>query len=361
MELYIMDKDFNKLTIIDEYESLLWIDRYSKPGEFEIYMGVNTDLLQYLTLGNYIRQKNSEHVMIIESVRTETNIEEGDHITVAGRSVECLYGRRIIWKQRDFQDNYFQNAFGNLIEENAGVVASEERKIPNMVRMLNSDPRFLDMKVTAQYTGDNLLDALVELCDSYKVGFKTIFNEERQRFETSIYLGTDRSYDQDTESYVIFSTNFDNIINTNYFESDKEFCNVTLVSGEGEGLDRITQVVGNTAGLERREYWTDARDLRTKDEDGNDIPIENYYEMLRQRGKEKLTEHKKEKTFDGKVDPSQTFTYGEDFFLGDIVQIRNEFGIEGSARIVEYIMSESVNNGLEYYPTFEAIQEDAEE
>ena len=52
------------------------------------------------------------------------------------------------------------------------------------------------------------------------------------------------------------------------------------------------------------------------------------------------------------------FIYKRDFYMGDIIQIKNEYGLEGPARVVEYVMSENVQNGLEYYPTFEAIQEE---
>ena len=360
MEIYALDKEFNKLNIIDEYQSVLWIDRYNKPGEFELYLGADTELLQYLQIGNYLTHRASTHLMVIESIRTETNVEEGDHFTIKGRSIEAFLGRRIVWKQTDFNDVYLQTAVQRLLNENVISPSVVGRQIPGVTFQASTDEKITSLKLTAQYTGDNLLDVITAICESNKIGFKMI-PDANYNFVFSLYSGTDRSYDQTSNLFVVFSSKFDNIINTNYYESDEHYCNVTLVSGEGEGEDRVTQVVGTTTGLERREYWTDARDLSRKDEDNQEIPIEEYNEMLKQRGKEKLEERKKDKTFDGKVDPTQTFTYGEDFFIGDIIQIRNEFGIEGSARIVEYVMSESVDGGLEYYPTFEAIQEDAEE
>ena len=360
MELYVLDKNFNRLNIVDDYESVLWVDRYNKPGEFELYLGAGTKLLEYLQIGNYLTHRNSDHLMYIESIRTETNVEEGDHFTISGRSIEAYLGRRIVWKQTDLNDVYLQTAVQRLLNENVISPSVAGRAIPGVSFQASTDPKITELKLTAQYTGDNLLDVITAICESNKIGFKMIPNDSNQ-FIFSLYVGTDRSYDQDTNTFVIFSPNFDNIINTNYYESDLHYKNVTLVSGEGEGDDRLTYVVGDATGLERRELWTDARDISRKDEESQEIPLEEYNEMRKQRGKEQLEENKKEKTFDGKVDPEQTFRYGEDFFIGDIVQIRNEFGIEGSARIVEYIMSESVDGGLEYYPTFEAIQEDVEE
>ena len=48
------------------------------------------------------------------------------------------------------------------------------------------------------------------------------------------------------------------------------------------------------------------------------------------------------------------FTYGVDFFMGDIVQIANEYGHETKSRIVELITSES-EEGVSTYPTFEYV------
>ena len=45
----------------------------------------------------------------------------------------------------------------------------------------------------------------------------------------------------------------------------------------------------------------------------------------------------------------------EDFFLGDMVQIVNEYGIEGKARVTEFIRSQS-KEGLDSYPTFVTVE-----
>ena len=51
---------------------------------------------------------------------------------------------------------------------------------------------------------------------------------------------------------------------------------------------------------------------------------------------------------------TRLFKYGEDFFIGDIVQIANEYGNEGSAYISELVISNS-EEGLSIYPTFKTI------
>lgn len=362
MEIYILDKDFNRLKIIDECQSILWIDRFNKPGEFELYLGADENLLEYFKIGYYLYQKNSEHLMIIEEIRIDTDASDADMFTIKGRSIESLLERRIVWQRTDINDTKVQTAVQRLLNENVINPSVAARAIPGFIFQTSTDTKITTLKMTSQYTGDNLLDVITGICDSFKIGFKIVLNDSNQ-FVFSLFAATDRSYAQDEETYVIFSPKFDNILNTSYYETDKNFRNVTLVLGDGEDDERKSYVVGTASGLDRRELYTDARDISSKDEEDpeQEIPIAEYNAMLEQRGKEKLAETTKEKTFEAELDPYQTFQYGRDFFIGDIVQVRNEFGIEGSARIIEYVTSQSADKGLEHYPTFEAIQEDAEE
>ena len=356
MDLYIFDRNFNKIAVIDFYKSILWVDRYDKPGEFELYMSADVDVLQNLKYGYYVMQKESEHMCIIENIKIETSIEDGNHYTITGRGLESILDRRIVWKQTIFNNVSLQNAIQSLLNENIISPSLTARKISNFVFKASTDTKITSLKLTAQYTGDNLLDVIEKICDDAKIGFKVTLNTSNQ-FVFELYSGVDRSYAQFSNDFVVFSPDFDNIINSNYYESETLYKNVTLVAGDGEGNNRKTYTVGNVSGLDRKELYTDARDISSKDEDNNDIPISTYNEMLKQRGQEKLTETTKIKQFDGKVDSSRMYVFGRDFYMGDVIQIKNEYKLEGPARVVEYVMSENIENGLEYYPTFEAIHE----
>lgn len=80
-----------------------------------------------------------------------------------------------------------------------------------------------------------------------------------------------------------------------------------------------------------------------------------YKAQLSQRGLENLSENIATKSFEGKVETTRMYRYGEDFFLGDMVQIVNEYGIEGKARVTEFIRSQS-KEGLDSYPTFVTVE-----
>ena len=77
-----------------------------------------------------------------------------------------------------------------------------------------------------------------------------------------------------------------------------------------------------------------------------------YMMYLLARGCEKLADYGESVAFEGSVIPDVTFVYKEDYNLGDIVTVENEFGITANARIVEVV--EVVDDtGYSVQPKFE--------
>lgn len=58
-----------------------------------------------------------------------------------------------------------------------------------------------------------------------------------------------------------------------------------------------------------------------------------YYGWLASKGAESLQTSGDVKTFNGSIVPDVTFVYGRDYYLGDIVLVRNRYGIEAAARV----------------------------
>lgn len=375
MYIEVFNTNFERVSICDNYESLIWTDRYNEPGDFELYFPMKKELLDIYVPDYYLVAtphgidgiRDSEYTMIIEDLKITTDLDGGNHLIVTGRSLESILCRRIVWKQTTVSGN-FQNAVKKLIEQNVtGNTKTDigKRKIPNFVFQASEDTRITSLKIDeTQYTGDVLYDAIKALCDVHDVGFSLKKNDQNQ-FIFNLYIGVDRSYKQTDNTYVVFSPAFDNIISSDYTENKSKYCNVTLVAGEGEGNERKTVVVGDTnaEGLDRRELFTDARDISSKieNEEGESETMSDkeYNEALTNRGKEKLKEVEIEKTFDGQVEAIQLYRYGEHFFMGDFCQLENEYGKQSRVKVIEYIHSESTN-GLEEYPTFKVVEEEEE-
>ena len=351
LELLVLNQNFESIAVIDNYKSMIWTDRYNAYGDFEIYFTMDTKLLEFLKEDYYLWSKDSEHCMIIESIKIDADVEEGNQLIVTGRSLEAILERRIIWGQRIFSGN-LQNGIQTMLNECIISPSIENRKIPNFTFASSDNPKITELKIDHQYTGDCLYDVIKGLCEENNIGFKVVLTENNE-FKFSLYAGIDRSYNQTENPYVVFSPKFENIINSNYFSSKAEFRNVALVAGEGEGAARKTTVVGEASGLERRELFTDARDISSTTDSGS-LSESDYINQLQAKGLKDLADHMTSIAFEGEVDAAGLFNYGEDFFIGDIVQIADEYGNEGAAYISELITSHS-EEGLSVYPTFMTI------
>ena len=354
MDLMILDTNKDPLCILDIYNSFIWTDRYFSYGDFELHASVSDEVLEYLKQDYYIINANSNHVMIIEKLLINSDIENGNTITASGRSLESLLERRIIWNRTTLSGN-LQNGIKKLLNENIISPSDSNRKIENFIFEESTDSAITGLTIDGQYTGDNLYEVIASICQENGIGFEITLNNSKQ-FVFKLYSGVDRSYGQSVNPYVVFSPNFENMVESNYMESKMALKNVTLIGGEGEGNARKYTSVGTATGLDRRELFTDARDVQAEDDEGNAISEAEYLKQLEQRGREKLAENIAVVAFEGQADVVSMFVYGSDFFMGDIVQIADEYGHETKSRMVELVSSES-EEGVSTYPTFASVDD----
>lgn len=346
MDIFVYNKNFETLAIIDTFESFIWTERFAENGDFELYTGMDVSLLEYVKQDNYIGIKDSSVLMIIEKINIQTNVETGNKLVITGRSVSSILDRRIIWNQRIFEGS-LQDAIVDMINDNIG--EEKNREIEEFAALRTEDEHIKNLRIKAQYTGDNLYEVIKNLCEDNDIGFKVYYSNNYLSFK--LVAGTDRTYNQSEHPYVIFSPRFDNIISGDYIETKSNLKTTALVLGEGEGLERKRAIVGDEiSGLDRRELYVDARDI-SQGRDEEHIEDEAYFELLRQRGREKLVEYGNIMSFEGQAEASIMFKYGKDFFLGDIVQVEDGYGHHTTARITEIIISVD-SKGKYIRPTF---------
>lgn len=276
MDLIVYDKSFTPVGLIDTYESLIWTDRLYQCGDFEICLAPTTEMFELLKKDYYIWNRDAvvimgptdirRRLMIIEGLEIDADAEDGSKLIVTGRSLESLLDRRIVWKQTDL-DSSLQYAIKRLINENVIECTDSIRRIPNFIFEESTNERIAELKLEAQYTGDNLYDVLSSVCEDAQIGF-TITLNDNDKLCFNLYAGLDRSYEQTVNPYVCFSPQFENIINSNYKEDISGYKNITRVGGEGEGDERrfATYFIEDMEpmGMDRREHFTDARDLSSQ-------------------------------------------------------------------------------------------------
>lgn len=356
MELLILDTNLKEVAVFDTFESLIWTDRFRGFGEFEIYARESEEIRNILKDDYYIWYGDSEHVMIIESSNTDSDAEDGDKIIIGGRSLESILNRRIVWDQTVLTGN-LQNGILKLLNDNVIAPTIPERTISNFIFEASDDPVITNLTIDAQLNrGSNLYDAINNICLSNNIGFKITLSSDN-KFVFKLYAGKNRSYDQIINPYVVFSPKFENILNSTYKHSTEKLKNVTLVVGEETndiGIPQKTTVVGTATSIDRREVYTDATSISQTTETEN-LSDEVYIAQLNQKGTETLSKNIVENSLEGKMDTTRVFVYKEDFFMGDIVQLVGDYGVEGKARISEIIHSENTQ-GVSTYPTFEIIK-----
>ena len=353
MEPTILDTSFIAVGIVDTFKSIIWTDRYFKYGEFEVYIPMSSESINFFVKNYYLVMKESEHAMIIEGREIAPDVENGNFLIVTGRSLESILYRRIVWGQKTLSGN-LQDCIHTLLNENIISPANTDRKISNFIFQASTDTAITSLTmIETQYYGEYLYDVIEGLCETNNIGFKIVLNDSNQ-FVFSLYAGKDRSYDQTANPFVVFSPKFDNILNSSYKDTNSTLKNVTLVAGEGQGSDRKTSVVGSGTGLDRREIFTDASGVSSTTSDGT-LTTDQYTAALNAKGTETLTANVETAALEGKINTEEMFVFMKDFFIGDKIETVTEYGVEGTATILEMIQSESDDNGMELYPTLSTI------
>lgn len=358
MDVYVLDKNLKVQGICDDYKSIIWTPRYYAAGDFELYLPATEKNIQLLKEDFFVvRDKDlsldgstviRKNVMVIEKVQITTDVENGNYLTITGRCLKSLLARRVIWQQTTLY-GLMELALRQLITDNAISPALTKRKIPNLAL---ADKKGFTDRIDRQVTGTNLYDFICEVCTTYSIGWEVYTKDST--FIVNFYKGIDRSYNQSTNAFVVFSPDLDNLLSTNYQYDKTNYKNVALVAGEGEGLDRRTMTVGDASGLDRYEIYVDSRDTSSND---GEIGSTDYNKMLTEEGEEALSDDTNTITesIEGQIETSSNYRYEKDYFLGDVVQIINEYGIGMAARITEVIENED-DTGKNTIPTFSKVE-----
>lgn len=352
MELWILDNNFTDIGIVDSFKSFIWTQRYTKVGDCEIYIAASAEMVELLQKGHYIYRTDCDMICRIESIEIDTNTETGNFLIVKGYDCKKILGQRIIWNVTTFNGTA-ENFIRKIITENIIYASPMARRIKKFVL---ADEHGFTETIDIQTTYDSLLEKIQSVCDTFGYGFRVTFDSENLVFD--LYKGVDRSVNQTEREYVLFSPDFENLISTKYTMDATNVATDILVAGEGDGKSRKTATYPSTptySGLNRYERFVDARDISSDAEGEEPISPLDYRNLLRGRGAEKFAEYGIVTTFEGEVEPNQSFVFNVDYFLGDIVTVRNEFGIEVDARVTEVIEAYD-DNGYTIIPKFEFME-----
>lgn len=366
IEIYRMNADKDKLiitleAICDSFSSLLWDIEYYSCGKFEVYIVANPVNLEIFQTGRIVgRDDDAEHFGIIESIKIETDAENGDYLTVSGRFLMCLLERRIIHPTYSVtSETPYSDIVRNAVTNNA--VSVDNRRIPGLsLGTVSGECWQQTAKLQVSYA--NLMEWIYTIC--LKIGgtanirlqkTNPLGNEYTMLFDLS--ESADRSVLQVYNPHIIFSDAYSNLLSFTYAESSAQ-SNFAYIFGQGKGNDRkrTTYCIGDEpAYLMRYEVYVDADDISEEEQlDGETrhIPEDEYLELLRTRGSEKVTlpQTASESTIAAR---STQFEYNADYLVGDFVTVQHQRFSLIQPKIQLIGMIESYDqNGRSLTPTF---------
>lgn len=349
MDIYVLSGLSGIVDIVEDYQSAIWNVQYYGQSDFELILSGTKKNLDALRVNRYLvrgvdmgEDGTFNNVMIINELKLTFDTEQGWLLTATGKGLKSIAGRRVIWNQENITGNA-ESGIRKIVKDNISAPANSNRKIQGFA--LDSAQGFTET-IDLQCFGQNLAEWLESVCTSLGYGWDIYIKGGKYRFK--LYRGTDRSYNQNDVPPVVFSNEFDNLLSCNYSYNIGNYKNVALIGGEGQGTAQRTATTGEAVGLGRYELYVNGSSVSSN---GEIITEEQYTAMLQDFGKTQLDATSSTQQFEGEIETTGLYTINRDFFLGDIVQIENEMGIQAVPRIIGIIYAED-ENGTSVVPTF---------
>ena len=356
MKLEVFDKYTRiRVGMIKIYDYVTYSDGLRDIGTFQIDIPSSEESLDYLEEGNYIWFEDNV-VGIIEGYQDS---EENDaQVTLYGHLINNILTYRSnlsAYKKYDKIGNVARDMFDTLFMN-----PSDEKRQIDFLDLSDdvSDLTKFPTKATYQKTGDTFFDYIAKIFEPKGLGFELlpVFSYVESgaiisEMDFRVITPRDKTFGN-SEGYdpVVFSFDLGNLLKLEYEEDARDYKNFALVASEGEGEERKTLEVGDTVstGIDRVELYVDARDIQSDADPEHPLTEEELFDLMRERGESKLSEHIKIVTFDASLNTDETqFNYGIDFYKGDYVSVIDK---RQNKKVDIQItgITKSISNGVEH-------------
>lgn len=355
MDIFYSDNPWRPTYMFKSITSMIWTDRYSSHGDFEI----ETNDARIMSLNpngqGFILSGFSDSAMMVENVEMIENSEGGFTYRVSGRSVEA----QLMNVEKHFPPSSvkFTNK-GIYTTVGAAVMSLISPVYSNTVTPTYRWPNTSHGGVTNGPTVDqfmipdgNVYENIKKLCDFVNMGFKFRVIDGNLKFYT--YFGTDRSNPANSD-YMLFSPDMDNFASVQTLSSIQNYKNVAHVVGDKYDVTVYAPgTPSNVSGFARREIYVDATDVGKDRTQAEAYKDEDLLKMLGYMELFKL-QNRNLNVIQGDValPKSVRFQYG----LGDIVQVKDHLGNTNKCIITEDIYAfDKASGTMRRYPTFTQI------
>lgn len=390
MNLALLDKNFELVRFIDEFESLVWTERFNDYGDFELVFKTEEDLLDVFKEDYYIQNTDViDNLMIIDHIEKDTAYDDATKYTITGKDLSSILDRRVVVNGGEIRDAEMNMVMSALIRGNLTNPAIPERRIENLQYM------GLPASVGGQLLGldvdmlSNLGDVTREICGFYNMGYRITVDTKQKMLYLKFFVGTDRSklYDgqyMDPEG-VIFSSNYENLIGTSYLKDTTNVKNAAVAylstevnirknvdnNGKQEVVSvmkplKVTASAGKGKGLERKEigivveddgdvvpdHWINETNTNSDEYKFNEAYLQyEHYAKIKAAQEIAKKDYTLSTVFDAELESfNPQFKLNEDYFLGDIVLVKQKNDI--LKQIVTEVIYSYDTDGPRVYCTF---------
>lgn len=375
MDLITLDETFQQKRLIENWDHLLWTERYNAIGDFQLKTGNVDEFLELLPEGTLISLRESTVPMIVETHQIDRPKNAGAVMTITGRDFCSVLDRRvaiqavtaalaewlvvtktpsdvahyIIYKVcvegfLDAADIFPPDQFQLLTPDDylAGTGPNRQFNVPRG-KLLTAVLGFLQTEAKADPTTTPPSPAIEPH------GIRAMRPDSSgSAIGMEIYKGTDRS------ETILFDASRDLLEDGKYLFSKVGSATVGYILGEANALKMDMYPAGNDidspidlSGFNRRVELVDATSSGITNVDA-----------LKMEGARTLGQAHVTALFDGSVNQDLSpYIFNRDYFLGDIVKTVGDYGLDTKSRVTEYIRSEDAT-GYKAYPTLTAINPD---
>lgn len=288
MHIYVLDELLRRTALIDQYESLIWTERYSEKGDFELVVRSDTGMRALLPEGALLSiEPLSKRVMKVETVSKDRNDDGVAVLTVTGPSTEQVLDERVAmgsvtdletvpkWILTGTPGDIARYIFQRICVD--GILSPLDPipfYQPGSVLPAGSIAEPLD-PITVALDPDTVYNSIKKICDQYDLGFRLVRDETTAALYFDVYTGHDRTTLQSDYAAVVFSPELDNLANTKEYTSSEGYKNVAYVYGKflAEYVYPDGIPAGSVQGLERRVLMVKAEDIEL-DTEGIETPDE---------------------------------------------------------------------------------------
>lgn len=356
MEVYTLNSLHQTVDVIDKFESLIWTERYSAWGDFELTLFSTNENRKLFPIGTRITVNDSYWAMTVETVEDTVDEDGGAFLKLKGRSMEAILDSRLA---RDTMVGLTTNPKWILTGTPKQIVEGMFRDVciygyldaGDIIPSVNETNFFPEDTVppppdaiTYEVDPKTLYAAIKELCDLYNMGFRLVRSINNPQLYFNVYTGSDRTSHQSGLPAVIFSQSLENLKKTTELSTTSLYKNVAYVlSPVGTQVVYGLDVDPLISGFDRKVLIVKADDITDTD------PSVATTKMIR-RGNEELGKNRRYSAFDGEVSQYSDYVYGVDYNLGDLIEVMSSSGATSSMQVTEHIRVAD-KEGERSYPT----------